>query len=48
LRVLVDESVLAQEEISIGSGIRGTTVILQVKDLMQALGEVEVGRFGQS
>lgn len=48
LRVLVDESVLAQEEVSIGSGIRGTTVILQVKDLMQALGEVAVGRFGQA
>jgi Cys-tRNA(Pro) deacylase len=47
LRVLVDESVLAQEEVSIGSGLRGTTVILQVKDLMRALGEVEVGQFGQ-
>jgi len=47
LRVLVDESVLAQEEISIGSGLRGTTVILQVKDLMRALGEVAVGQFGQ-
>jgi len=48
LRVLVDESVLAQEEISIGSGVRGTTVILQVKDLMGALGEVAVGQFGQA
>lgn len=45
LRVLVDESVLAQQEISIGSGLRGTTVILQVADLMRALGEVEVGKF---
>ena len=45
LRVLVDESVLAQEEISIGSGVRGTTVIMQVADLMRALGDVEVGRF---
>lgn len=48
LRVLVDESVLAQQEVSIGSGIRGTTVILQVKDLMRALGEVAVGQFGQA
>lgn len=47
LRVLIDESVLTQEEVSIGSGVRGTTVILQVKDLMRALGEVAVGRFGQ-
>ncbi len=47
LRVLVDESVLAQEEVSIGSGVRGTTVILQVNDLMRALGAVAIGRFGQ-
>lgn len=45
LRVLVDESVLAQQEISIGSGVRGTTVIMQVVDLMRALGDAEVGRF---
>lgn len=45
LRVLVDESVLTQEEISIGSGVRGATVIMQVADLMRALGAVEVGRF---
>lgn len=45
LRVLVDESVLAQQEISIGSGARGVTVILQVADLLRALGAVEVGRF---
>jgi Cys-tRNA(Pro)/Cys-tRNA(Cys) deacylase len=45
VRVLVDQSVLAQDEISIGSGIRGTTVILQVPDLMRALGEVDVGQF---
>lgn len=46
LRVLVDESVLAQSEVSIGSGHRGTTVILQVADLLRALGDAEVGRFG--
>jgi prolyl-tRNA editing enzyme YbaK/EbsC (Cys-tRNA(Pro) deacylase) len=45
LRVLVDESVLAQEEVSIGSGERGTTVILTVDALRQALGDVEVGAF---
>lgn len=45
LRVLVDESILAQEEISIGSGVRGTTVIMLVADLLRALGDVEVGRF---
>lgn len=48
LRVLVDESVLAQAEVSIGSGVRGVTVILQVQDLMRALGEVEIGQFAQA
>lgn len=45
LRVLVDESVIAQTEVSIGSGLRGTTVILRVDDLMHALGNAEVGGF---
>ncbi len=42
LRILVDPGVLAEEEISIGSGICGTTVILKSADLHRALGEVEV------
>jgi len=45
LRVLVDASVLAQSEVSIGSGVRGTTVILLVDDLLRALGNSETGRF---
>ena len=45
LRVLVDESVLAEAEVSLGSGVRGTTIILQSADLLQALGEAEVGKF---
>lgn len=40
--VLVDRGVLAQEEVSIGSGERGATVILQRSDLMHALGEVTI------
>ena len=47
VRVLVDQSVLAQDEVSIGSGIRGVTVILRVTDLMRVLGEVDVGQFHQ-
>ena len=42
IRTLVDESVLEQEEISIGSGVRSTTVIMKTAVLMQALGDVEV------
>jgi Cys-tRNA(Pro)/Cys-tRNA(Cys) deacylase len=47
MRVLVDESVLAQEEISLGSGVRGTAVIMQAADLLPALGGAEVGSFGE-
>ncbi|GAB4434569.1 MAG: hypothetical protein Kow002_21470 [Anaerolineales bacterium] len=42
LRVLVDPSVFVEEEISIGSGIRGTTVIMKSADLKRALGDVEM------
>jgi Cys-tRNA(Pro) deacylase len=48
MRVLVDESVFARDEISIGSGVRGTTVILKTEDLRRALGDVEVGRFANT
>jgi Cys-tRNA(Pro)/Cys-tRNA(Cys) deacylase len=40
--VLVDSSVTAQAEVSIGSGVRGTTVILSTDDLLAALGDVPV------
>jgi Cys-tRNA(Pro)/Cys-tRNA(Cys) deacylase len=45
LRVLVDRSVVQDGEISIGSGVRYTTVILAGPDLMKALGPVEVDHF---
>ena len=45
MRILVDRKLLEQEEVSIGSGVRGTTVILSVDDLMKALPGVEVGDF---
>ncbi|HSF84003.1 MAG TPA: YbaK/EbsC family protein [Anaerolineales bacterium] len=45
MRVLLDEGVLAEEEISIGSGVRGVTVILKTKDFLEALDKYEVGRF---
>jgi len=43
--VLLDESVVAQAEVSIGSGVRGTAVILQVVDLLRALGDAQTGQF---
>lgn len=41
VRVLLDESVTREEEVSIGSGERGTTVILRTADLLRALGDAE-------
>lgn len=41
MRVLIDESVTREIELSIGSGRRGSTVILATADLLQALGNAE-------
>lgn len=45
MRVLADEALLAQTEISLGSGVRGTTVILQTEDLKRGLPDLEIGTF---
>jgi prolyl-tRNA editing enzyme YbaK/EbsC (Cys-tRNA(Pro) deacylase) len=42
LKVLIDASVLKEEEVSIGSGVRNTAIILKTEDLRRALGDVEV------
>lgn len=47
IRVLVDPGVLAEEEISIGSGIRGTAVILWSGDLLGGLGQAEVAQLSE-
>ena len=48
MRTLMDDSVMAQSEISIGSGERGVTIILRAADLQRALGDAEVGRFAET
>jgi prolyl-tRNA editing enzyme YbaK/EbsC (Cys-tRNA(Pro) deacylase) len=45
LRILVDRGALEEQEISIGSGVRYTTVIMQREDFLRALGQVEIGDF---
>ena len=45
VRVLVDQGILHENEISIGSGVRYTTVIMRCEDFLHALGQVEVGDF---
>ncbi|MDL1942138.1 YbaK/EbsC family protein [Chloroflexi bacterium CFX2] len=41
-RVLIEAGVLREEEVSIGSGLRDTAVILKTADLLKALGDAEV------
>jgi Cys-tRNA(Pro)/Cys-tRNA(Cys) deacylase len=45
VRILLDRSVLKEVEVSIGSGVRNSTVILCREDLLLALGDVERGDF---
>jgi Cys-tRNA(Pro)/Cys-tRNA(Cys) deacylase len=45
LPVFIDESVTAEDEISIGSGVRGTTVILRSVDLLAALPKAHLGHY---
>jgi len=40
--IVVDASVTAQTEVSLGSGVRGTAVILSTDDLLAALGNAPV------
>jgi Cys-tRNA(Pro) deacylase len=47
MRILVDESVLAQTEVSIGSGERGAAVMIGAEALLRALGQVEVAQFAE-
>lgn len=45
MRILIDQSITIEDEVSIGSGVRGLAVIMQTKDLIHALGSAEKGRF---
>ena len=52
IRILADESIFIHDEVSIGSGVRGTTIIMTRVDLEQALeqvvgGAVEIVQFGK-
>lgn len=47
LRILADESIFTPEELSLGSGVRGTAIILSSADLRRALGDVEVVKLGK-
>ena len=42
VHILIDESVLREEEVSTGSGVRNMAIILKSADLRQALGNAEI------
>ena len=42
VKVLIDESVLREEEVSLGSGVRQVAIIMKSADLHKALGEAEI------
>jgi Cys-tRNA(Pro)/Cys-tRNA(Cys) deacylase len=42
VKVMIDASVLKEEEISIGSGVRSTAILMSSADLQSALPDVEV------
>jgi len=47
-KVVIDASVLKEEEVSIGSGVRDTAIIMKSADLHRALGEVDVVELSES
>jgi Cys-tRNA(Pro) deacylase len=42
IKVLIETSVLKEEEVSIGSGVRNTAIIMNTMDLRRALGDAEI------
>ena len=46
-RMLLDASVLREEEISIGSGVRNTAIVIKSEDVRRALGDVEIVELGK-
>ena len=42
VKVLIDDSVLKEDEVSIGSGVRGVAIIMKSADIQRALGEPEI------
>jgi Cys-tRNA(Pro) deacylase len=47
-RVMLDASVLREEEVSIGSGVRNMAIIMKSEDVRKALGEPEVVDLSES
>ena len=48
IKIFVDQSILQQQIISMGSGVRGIAIILKSADLLKALGDYQIGDFRNS
>src|SRR5215211_9548257 len=48
VKILIDTTVLKEQEISIGSGVRNMAIILKSADLRRALGDVEIVSLGEN
>ena len=46
-KILADPGVFEPDEVSIGSGIRGTTIIMQSKDLIKAVPQLELVKLSE-
>lgn len=42
LRILVDPGLLKEDEVSLGSGVRGVAIVMKSSDLMRALSDREI------
>ena len=47
IRILADQNVFIPEEISIGSGQRGTAIILKSADLRSTIDTIEINKFAE-
>lgn len=48
IKILMDESVLKEEEVSIGSGVRSVAIIMKSADIERALGNPEIVSLGEN
>ncbi|MGA2503372.1 MAG: YbaK/EbsC family protein [Anaerolineales bacterium] len=43
--ILADSGIFIQDEVSLGSGVRGVAIIMKSEDLRLSLGKIELGQF---
>ena len=48
VKVLIDSSLLKEEEVSLGSGVRSVAIIMKTADLRRALRDAEIVSLGEN